>query len=160
MESLPSYKACFVCGKENRYGLAIQFFADEHVVKGTFRPLEYLCGFPGILHGGILASVADEVMWWAASWKKASSCVTVEMNVKYLKSAPTDQEFTLIARVIGEKRRIVQVEGEVMDKEGHIYAAAQGKYLIFTDEKNRETMQLLDFKGCSDEVKDRYLKGA
>jgi uncharacterized protein (TIGR00369 family) len=159
MESLPSYKACFVCGKENMQGLAIQFFAGENVVRGSFMPPNYLCGFPGILHGGILASVADEVMWWAASWMKASSCVTVEMNVKYLKSAPTDQEYELIARVVREKRRILEVEGEVRDKEGQIYAAARGKYLMFTDEKNRETMQLLDFKGCSDQVKERYLKG-
>ena len=158
METLPSYRACFVCGKENRHGLRLRFFADQHSVRGIFRPRDFLCGYPGIVHGGILASVADEVMWWAASWKRASSCVTVELNVKYLKPAPTDGEFELTARVKNEKKRIVEVEGEVRDKGGQIYAAAWGKYLIFTGEKNRETIPLLDFTGCSEEVRERYLK--
>ena len=158
METLPSYKNCFGCGKENRYGLRIQFFADRDVVRGTFRPRDFLCGYPGILHGGILASVADEVMWWAASWKRATSCVTVEINVKYLKPAPVDKEFELTAQVKGEKKRIVEVEGEVRDKGGQVYAAAWGKYLMFSAEKNRETIPLLDFEGCSEEVRERYVK--
>ena len=158
METLPSYKACFVCGKENRHGLRLQFFADQHSVRGVFRPRDYLCGYPGVVHGGILASVADEVMWWAASWKRAASCVTVELNLKYLKPTPTEREFELTARVKSEKKRIVEVEGEVRDKGGEVYAAAWGKYLIFSGEKNRETMPLLDFTGCSEEVKERYLK--
>jgi uncharacterized protein (TIGR00369 family) len=160
METLPSCKTCFACGKENRHGLRLQFFADQHSVRGIFRPRDFLCGYPGIIHGGILASVADEVMWWAASWKKASSCVTVELNVKYLKPAPTNKEFELTAQVRNEKRRIVEVEGEVRDKGGQVYVAAWGKYLIFSGEKNRETIPLLDFTGCSDEVKRRYLKEA
>lgn len=158
METLPSYKNCFGCGKENKHGLRIQFFADRDVVRGTFRPRDFLCGYPGILHGGILASVADEVMWWAASWKRASSCVTVELNVKYLKPAPTDQEFELTAQVKREKKRIVEVEGEVRGKDGQVYAAAWGKYLIFSREKNREKISLLDFECCSKEVRERYGK--
>ena len=159
MKTLPSYKGCFVCGKENRHGLCLQFFADHHVVRGTFKPQDFLCGYPGIVHGGILASVADEVMWWAASWKRASSCVTVELNVKFLKPASTDQEYELIAKVIGEKRRIVEVEGEVRDKGGQVYASAWGKYLIFSGEY-QECIPLLDFKGCSEGVREKYLKGA
>lgn len=159
METLPSYKACFACGKENRHGLRLQFFADGHAVRGTFRPRDYFCGYPGVVHGGILASVADEVMWWAASWKRASSCVTVELNVKYLKPASTDQEYELTAKVIKEKRRIVEVEGEVRDKGGQVYASAWGKYLIFSGAKNQESIPLLDFRGCSEKVREKYLKG-
>ena len=158
METLPSYKSCFVCGKENRHGLRLRFFAHQHSVRGTFRPRDSLCGYPGIVHGGILASVADEVMWWAASWKSGASCVTVELNVKYLKPAPTDQEFELTAHVKAEKKRIVEVEGEVRDREGHVYAAAWGKYLIFSGQKNRDTIPLLDFTGCSEQVRERYVK--
>jgi uncharacterized protein (TIGR00369 family) len=111
-----------------------------------------------VVHGGILASVADEVMWWAASWKRAASCVTVEMNVKYLKPASTDEEYELTAHVIKEKKRIVEVEAQVRDEAGEVCTSAWGKYLIFADEKHRETIPLLDFKGCSDEVKQKYLK--
>lgn len=160
METLPSYRGCFACGKENSHGLRLQLFADQHVVRGTFKPRNFLCGFPGIIHGGILASAADEVMWWAASWKRASSCVTVELNVKYLKPASTDQEYELTAKVVREKRRIVEVEGEVRDKGGQVYASAWGKYLIFSGAKNQESIPLLDFKGCSEEVREKYLKGA
>ncbi|UCD71062.1 MAG: PaaI family thioesterase [Syntrophobacterales bacterium] len=158
METLPSCKVCFVCGKENRHGLRIQFFADHHLVRGTFKALDFLCGYPRIVHGGIMASVADEVMWWAASWKNASPCVTVELNVKYLKPASTDQEYELTAQVVKQKKRIVEVEGEVRDKTGQVYAAAWGKYLLYSGAKKRETMQVLDFKGCSEEVRGRYVK--
>lgn len=158
METLPSYKTCFACGKENRHGLRLQFFADQQSVRGIFRPREFLSGYPGIVHGGILASAADEMMWWAASWKRASSCVTMELHIKYLKPAPIHEEFELTAQVKNEKRRIVEVEGEVRDKGGQVYVASWGKYLIFSGEKNRETISLLDFTGCSQEVRHRYLK--
>ena len=160
METLPSYRDCFACGKENKQGLRLQLFADQDVVRGTFRARDFFCGFPGIVHGGILASAADEVMWWAASWMKASSCVTVELNVKYLKPASTDQEYELTAKVIKEQRRIVEVEGEVGDKGGQVYASAWGKYLILSGKKNQESIPLLDFRGCSEEVREKYLKGA
>lgn len=79
--------------------------------------------------------------------------------MKYLKPASSDLEYELTAKVIKEKKRIVEVEGEVRDKRGQTYSAAWGKYLIFADEKDRETMRLLDFGGCSHEMKGRYLKG-
>jgi len=60
--------------------------------------------------------------------------------------------------VKAEKKRIVEVEGEVRDREGHVYAAAWGKYLIFSGQKNRDTIPLLDFTGCSEQVRERYVK--
>jgi len=59
---------CFVCDPTNRHGLRIPFFHDDEagVVVAEFRLGPELSGAPQYAHGGVLLSILDEAMAWAA----------------------------------------------------------------------------------------------
>jgi len=55
--SLDNEGMCFACGKRNPIGLHLdfRFEGDEYVTE--FVPQEVHQGFPGIIHGGLIATV-------------------------------------------------------------------------------------------------------
>ena len=57
----PNSLKCFVCGLENPYGLHLRFFDSEpgEVIAEVTVP-EQFQGYPGIVHGGIIAAMLDE----------------------------------------------------------------------------------------------------
>jgi hypothetical protein len=53
---------CFGCGHENPYGLKISIHLDKldpNRIVGEFDPGEYMTGFPGITHGGVIYTAFD-----------------------------------------------------------------------------------------------------
>ena len=56
------YQGCFVCGVRNDAGLKLQFRREDDLVVAEFLPQTQFQGFPGVVHGGILASLLDETL--------------------------------------------------------------------------------------------------
>ena len=52
---------CFGCGPHNARGMQLRFFRDGDAVVTTLQPRAGWEGPPGIVHGGILSTLADEV---------------------------------------------------------------------------------------------------
>ena len=63
----PNSRYCFVCGRENPYGLKMSFYEVEpgHALAEYTVP-EHYQGYPGIVHGGIVATMLDETLGRAA----------------------------------------------------------------------------------------------
>src|SRR2546430_11187676 len=57
-----SYQRCFVCGHRNPYGLHLFFRLDQNTIVADFQPREEHQGFPGVIHGGIVAAVLGEAL--------------------------------------------------------------------------------------------------
>ena len=77
MEILSSYRKGFVCGKDNPIGLKINIFKEKNIVNAEFIPEENHQGYKGIVHGGIIFSVMDEVMSRAVMVAKGIMTLTV-----------------------------------------------------------------------------------
>lgn len=58
-------KLCFACGEENPRGLHMHFRMESDKAIAEFTIPEYLQGFPGQAHGGVVATMLDEAMGWA-----------------------------------------------------------------------------------------------
>ncbi|MDY6854174.1 MAG: PaaI family thioesterase [Thermodesulfobacteriota bacterium] len=112
---------CFGCGSDNKHGLQIKSYlsGDELVCK--WQPKEYHTAAPGILYGGIIASLIDCHSVWAAvvdAYRAESReinsdppifYVTGSLNVKYLRPTPMNGPVVLKARVkeMREKSTVV-----------------------------------------------------
>ena len=74
---LPHTAGCLVCGRDNPHGLHLSLHVDPDsgIVTVDFIPLAEHIGFEGIIHGGVLATVLDEAMVWAATWAGRRFCV-------------------------------------------------------------------------------------
>ncbi len=59
---------CFGCGADNPWGLHLVFFAEpDGSVFSHWTPETNHQGYDGMVHGGIISTVFDEVMAWSVS---------------------------------------------------------------------------------------------
>jgi acyl-coenzyme A thioesterase PaaI-like protein len=121
-------RVCFVCGEKNPIGLKLLIRTDpergESSAEVTFR--DDFQGWSKIVHGGLLATVLDEALIYAAG-AKGYRCVTGEMTVRYVKPASTGVAYTLKGRFLEDKGRIVLAESFLLDAAGQEVARASGK---------------------------------
>jgi len=125
-------KNCFVCGVENSFGLKTKFYEtkSEEVI-AVFTPKELHQSYPNILHGGISATILDETIGRALMIKYGSESfgVTVELNLRYKKPVPLNQELKVVARVTNDKGRLFEGTGELILPNGDVAVKAKGKYM-------------------------------
>src|SRR3954452_18766193 len=90
MLELPHTPGCLVCGRENPHGLHLSLHVDPAagVIAVTFTPRPEHIGFVGIVHGGVVATVLDEAMVWAAIWACRRACVAGGMAGRFPAGAP------------------------------------------------------------------------
>lgn len=144
---LPNYEFCYVCGHANPLGLNVRFQVEGEHVTTRFRPDAMHAGYPGRLHGGVIAALLDETMGWAPCVKAGRFCVAVELNVRYLKSAPPDKELIVDGWTESDSGRIWEAAGEVRDDEGNVYARGKGRYFPLSDAETDEIMRMLTVEG-------------
>ncbi|MBW2039224.1 MAG: PaaI family thioesterase [Deltaproteobacteria bacterium] len=160
MEKVPSYRPCFFCGRENPHGFQLEFFAEGEEIRGEFQVPERYCGYQGLIHGGIICGVLDEVMWWAVSWQRSCACLTVEMTVRYQSPTPIDRRYRASAKVVRGKNRMMEVVSEIKDlTSGKVCVTGKGKYYLLARDRNRDALASMDFSACSPQTRSRYEEG-
>ena len=144
MMELPHTLGCLVCGRENPHGLKLSQFVDPQsgIVKVEFVPRAEHIGFEGIVHGGVLATVLDEAMVWAATWEGKRFCVCGEMSVRFRLGAAVGERLKITARVVSTRKRLIETSGEVSSDAG-VVATASGKYVPVATERNEQFMATL-----------------
>jgi len=138
---LPHTPGCVVCGRANPRGLHLSLHVDPQtgVVRTVFTPSGEHIGFEGIVHGGVLATVVDEAMVWAATWEGRRFCVCGEMSIRFRAGARVGQQLEVTARVESSRKRVLEATCEI--RAGDVLVAtASGKYVPVTAERNREVI--------------------
>jgi uncharacterized protein (TIGR00369 family) len=128
MEEIPRYKGCFVCGDCNPHGLGARFYWDGRKACTDIVVMAEHEGYKGICHGGILASLLDEVMVKAilATHRFA---VTAEINVRYVQPVRTGTHLHFVGQVVGTRGRLYRATSEATDSDGTVVARAEAKFL-------------------------------
>lgn len=143
MREVSKYKYCFVCGDQNENGLKAQFFAvEDGTVRSEYIVEQRFAGYDNIMHGGIAASLLDEVMI-KAILKDDILAVTAEMTVKFKSPVYVGQKLELTGRVLEAKGRLYRTEGRA-EVDGKIVASATGTYIKARGELAEELAQSLD----------------
>lgn len=121
-------RICFVCGEKNPAGMKLRLRTDpargESAAEVIFA--DHFQGWAGIVHGGLVATVLDEAMIYAAG-AKGLKCVTGEITVRFVKPASTGVVYALKGRFVEDQGRIVFAESALLDGEGQEVARATGK---------------------------------
>jgi uncharacterized protein (TIGR00369 family) len=93
-------------------------------------------GWAGVVHGGLVATVLDEAMIYAAG-AKGLKTVTGEMTVRFIKPVATGVAYMLRGRFLEDKGRIVLAASELLDAGGEVKARASGKLFKIGGEPRR-----------------------
>ena len=128
-----SYNACFGCGSDNPAGLRLEFVETEEGIEVPYRVAADLQGAPGVVHGGIQATLLDEAMCMTAYAKLGMSVVTGELTVRYLQPVPTLTELLVRGRITETKGRSAFIEGAIYLADGGIQLTqARGRFFAQT----------------------------
>jgi uncharacterized protein (TIGR00369 family) len=119
---------CFACGATNPIGMRLHIELGEAEARTTWTVGDDFVGWSDKAHGGIIATLLDEVMAWAPS-SFDSWAVTAEMTVRYRSPASPGERLQAAGRVIERRRRIYEVRGEVRGEDGRLIAEGRGRYL-------------------------------
>ncbi len=119
---------CFVCGRENPIGLRLQFDFDGERIWSTFTPSEEHQGYPGVLHGGIISSILDEVIGRSATARDLWM-VTARLEVRFITPIPIGRPLTATGEIVEVKGRIMKARGEIRLHDGRVAAEAIGTFV-------------------------------
>ncbi|MGJ0118023.1 PaaI family thioesterase [Williamsia sp. MIQD14] len=131
----PHNPMCYGCGPRSPHGLHVSMTAGEGVTAtGDLLVEPRFEGGPGVIHGGILATVFDESMGLCLMLLGLTA-VTVVLDIDYARPIPIGTRLRVGARVLGTRRRQVYAEATatVLDSDGPAgdpVAGAHGLFVI------------------------------
>jgi uncharacterized protein (TIGR00369 family) len=128
---------CFACGHTNPIGMRLEIELGEGSARTEWVVGEDYVGWSDKAHGGIIATLLDEVMAWAPS-SFDSWAVTAEMSVRFRSPASPGERLVATAKVVERRRRVYRVAGEIRGPDGRLVAEGSGRYLGATPSQKAE----------------------
>lgn len=130
---------CFACSPDNPAGLKMTFTEDGDEVISRWAPPVGMQGYTNVLHGGIQATLLDEIASWLVYLKLQTAGVTSSMSIKYRHPVFINQEEILIkARLKERKSKLAEIETFLFDSNGKLCTEAVVHYFIFTENIAKE----------------------
>lgn len=138
MDKQPSSRTCFLCGRQNDIGLKMTWYNDREAgqVKATVIVPEYFNGYPGIVHGGIVAALLDETAGRAVllDGDDRNLMVTAKLEVTFRHPTPTGEPLTVIGWVVQGGKERALVAGEIRLSDGTVTAQCKALLLRAPEE--------------------------
>ena len=122
----PNSDMCFVCGRKNPVGLYMRFYDNgKDEVLSEYTVAERYQSYPGIVHGGILASMLDEVVGRVAMiGDHHHFMVSVKLQVLYRHPVPVETPLKIRGRIIRLRGRLGKAQGEIILPDGKVACEA------------------------------------
>jgi uncharacterized protein (TIGR00369 family) len=126
---------CFGCSPTNPIGLKLKFWEEGEWIYAKWTPDKWYEGYLNMLHGGIQATLLDEIADWVIIAKLATSGVTKNLNITYVKPVFVNQgEITIRAKLLSQTGNTVTTYAELADKENIVRSYAEIEYFVFPQE--------------------------
>jgi acyl-coenzyme A thioesterase PaaI-like protein len=116
---------CYGCGTANPLGLKLKFTWDGTSARALWIPGEYHQGWPGLVHGGIIATLLDEAMGYV-TWFKGLECVTAKFEVRIRSTIAIGSKLVIVGTLSKETKRLLTVEAAVSHESGDVVAEGTG----------------------------------
>jgi acyl-coenzyme A thioesterase PaaI-like protein len=127
----PNSRNCFICGVENPLGLNVKFFdTGPGEVSAECTVPEEFQGYPGVVHGGIVAALLDEVAGRSqmGDVDNPRFMFTARLEIRYRKNVPVEKPLRLVGIAGTRKERTATAKGAIYSWEGTLLA--EGEVLL------------------------------
>jgi acyl-coenzyme A thioesterase PaaI-like protein len=136
---------CFACCPSNPFGLKMEFYEDGDDIVSIWEPHLNFQSWIGTLHGGIQATLLDEVGGWIISRKLQTTGVTTHLNVRYKTSVPVGKgPLEIRGRLKEMKRNFAFIDAEI-SHEGKVCTTCEMIYCTVSKETAKNDFL---FEGC------------
>jgi acyl-coenzyme A thioesterase PaaI-like protein len=134
-----TYQRCFACGARNTDGLQMVFRRSGERIVADFTPQERHQGFPGLLHGGIVATLLDETLSRTGALRR-EWLMTGRLEIRYRRPAPIGRPMRVWGAIVGQRKEAVRAEGALELEDGTVIADARGTFLPLPEAAQTETL--------------------
>ena len=149
MHKLPNSRNCFACGMENPIGLKLEMYADPEsggVVCDYTIPKKYE-GYPGVAHGGIVATLLDEVIsrvYMVADHNRFM--YTAKLTTRLRKHVPVEKPLHMTGSFIKDKGRTAEAEAKIFGPNGDLLAEGEALLVALPPEDIAVDLQELGWR--------------
>lgn len=123
----PNSRHCFICGLENPVGLRLRIYQTEPgVIETTYTAPDHFQGYPGVLHGGIVAAILDEISGRAHMGDPSIPrfMFTGKMEVKYRQNVPIGQPLRIVGKAGKSRGKMAEGWAGIYNQQGELLAEA------------------------------------
>lgn len=137
---------CFACGSLNTHGLnLVLHVGDDDCWTEVSLPSRFE-GWQGIAHGGIVATILDEVMAWALVHHDVWG-VTARMAIDFRRPVHIGRPIRAVGRLTSRRRRVFETAASIVDPAtGAELATASGVYVAAPEDRKRELKERYGFR--------------
>ena len=126
---------CFACGARNPIGIHMQVNYVEDTLAAESRlalPKEFQ-GWQEVIHGGILATLLDEIMMHAV-WHFAGAGVTLGIDVQFRQPLAPAEMVLVRGKITETKGRRLKAKGEIIRQaDNRVIANSLGRFLLLKE---------------------------
>ncbi|MDN5345434.1 MAG: hypothetical protein PWQ18_1548 [Clostridia bacterium] len=121
---------CFGCSRENPIGLHLECFPQEDRTWAVyFTPTRYHESYNGIMHGGLVTTILDELLGNHLVKGRGRWAVTARLEVRFRQPIPTGQQVKFVSRIIKERGRLFQMAARAELPDGRIAVEARAEMM-------------------------------
>ncbi len=136
---------CFACGSLNEHGLRLELHLGERRSWTEVTLDARFEGWAGVAHGGIIATLLDEVMAWSLvaedNWG-----VTARMTIDYRRPVQVGRPIRAEGWIVRARRRLVDTAGRLVDEDGTTLATAEAVYVAADEQRKRELQERYGYR--------------
>lgn len=137
---------CFGCSPNNPFGLHLCFYEDGDNIVSEWEPNTNYQSWLDTLHGGIQATLLDELCGWVVTRKLQTAGVTSKMETRYKRPVLISKgKITISGHIREQRRNIVIIDAQITDSEGVVCTEATCTYFTMSREKAQAEM---NFREC------------
>ena len=129
---------CFGCGPRHPAGFHLAFTVDGDDVVTRFTPDSRYQGPPGLMHGGLVATLADELAAWVLVVKKGKFGFTAKMDLRFRAGLRIGLPVEGRGRHRRDGRRVVHIE--VVLRQGETVCAEGDLTFVVLDQPGAERL--------------------
>ena len=129
-----SEQRCFGCGPHNHRGMQLRFRVEGDEVITELTAVEGWEGPPNVFHGGLQATLADELAGWTIVGLLGCMGFTTSMHVRYVR--PIKIGVPIIGRGrIGARRDPIVTVNVRLEQNGKLGCGARVSYMLPDEDK-------------------------
>ena len=136
----PNSRYCFVCGLANPHGLMLRFYeTGPGEVTADYTVPEHFQGYPGVVHGGIVTALLDEVTGRAhMHGEQTRFMFTAKLEIRFRKNVPIGEPLRVVGQVEKSKTRMASSIGKIYGPDGDLLAEAKALLVFFPEDAINE----------------------
>lgn len=125
---------CFGCSPSNPDGLRMEFWETDTGVRSIWQPDGRFEGYNSVLHGGIQATMMDEIASWHVFVKLRTAGVTAGMNVEFRAPVFTNRGPLRLDTTLAEmEKNVAHIRVELRNADDVLRASAVCRYFTYPE---------------------------